>query len=76
MTEVHSLALTYSQLLDKVDDAIEASLLGQDVMFEGERITMANLDTLMRVRDRLKKKVRAEAGSGMMISNVGIKKRN
>jgi len=69
------MALTDSELADKIDDAIEAALLGKDVMFEGQRITMENLDSLFRIRERLQKRVSAAAGNGMAKNNVGLKKR-
>jgi len=70
------MALTDSELLDKIDDAIEATLLGRDVSFEGQRITMEDLNTLYKIRERVQKKVNAAAGSGMGRNNVGLKSRD
>ena len=70
------MSLTDAEILDKIDDAIESVLLGKDVMFEGNRVTLGGINTLYNLRERIKKKINAVSGGGMMKSNVGIRKRD
>ena len=70
------MALTNSELLDKIDTAIESALLGKDVMFDGHRVTLDDVGRLYSIREKVLRKVNAAAGNGMMKNNVGILKRD
>lgn len=70
------MALTNSDLLDKIDDAIENALLGKDVMFDGHRVTLDDVERLYNIREKILRKINATAGNGMMKNNVGIMKRH
>jgi hypothetical protein len=70
------MALTNSELLDKIDSALENALLGKDVMFDGHRVTLDNVDRLYTLRGKVLRKINAAAGNGMMKNNVGILKRD
>ncbi len=69
------MALSNSELLDKIDTAIENALLGKDVMFDGHRVTLDGINALYTIRERVLRKVNAAAGNGMQKHNVGILKR-
>ena len=70
------MALTNSELLDKIDDAITNALLGKDVMFDGHRVTIDDAERLYRLRGKVLRKINAAAGNGMTKNNVGILKRD
>lgn len=69
------MAKTNAEWLELIESAMEAVLLGKDVMFEGQRITMEDFSTLEASRDRFLKKINAAGGNGMAKNNVGLKKR-
>ena len=73
------MALSTSTLIEIRDAAITAAknaMLGKDVMFEGQRVTIDSAPALLAIAERYQKMIDAASGNGMMKRNVGIIKRS
>lgn len=66
---------TTIEQLEEVQAAISAVLKGQDVMVDGVRVTLANLNELTAREQILLNRYKAETGTGGMAINVGIRSR-
>lgn len=66
---------TTLEQLEEVQTAISAVLKGQDVMVDGVRVTLANLNELTAREQILLNRYKAETGTGGMAVNVGIRSR-
>jgi len=66
---------TLSQL-EEVQTAISQVMSGQSGSWDGKQLTMADLNSLTNREDMLLAKYKAENGTGGIIINQGIRKRD
>ena len=62
---------TTTELLEDVESAIGKTLSGQSGTWDGKQLTMADLDSLWGIREKLKKDLKIESGQPTIKRNRG-----
>ena len=62
---------TTTEMLEDVESAIGKTLSGQSGTWDGKQLTMADIDSLWAIRDKLKMDLKTESGQKTIKRNRG-----